>query len=218
MQRIRHFKWKKKEFHLAFYAGQTIAILSDDEGGIARFKLNERQEWEPTTPVWVFARKSPVEVAKAVLERMALRVQDVNVAHLAAIYQEAKRVHDLLEDAKRIAARRERERHIAHARATKPMLTVIRTEHDGYCHKAGEPESVILYGGAVHGEVRINMHQPVLMEPSIRIAGVGWSGWSDVSPMEAREYALAILRAADEAEAFNRREVPTDAGTTQLSK
>jgi hypothetical protein len=128
------------------------------------------------------------------------RVSNADIAFDMAQNAERVRVQREEEAARRAAGQRAREEREARMRVENPMLTVRRHEHDNGSAKVGDADEVLVYGGLS----RVSIHTSFdfgSMKP--RQSGVNWSAHGTVSPQEAREYALAILRAADEAEAMN---------------
>jgi hypothetical protein len=61
----------------------------------------------------------------------------------------------------------------------------------------------VLYGDEWYGQVRINMHRDTNWKTGEKLplrVTLGTTGYGNITPNEAREYAMLIMAAADEAE------------------
>jgi hypothetical protein len=198
---------------LTRFTGESVLTRTRDDfylGTILRTekKVGEDQKWMCQRP-WVMGQPTELAAAKRVVERWSSVVFDRELAHAHAIYHDQHLQRKAAETARRAA---EAERHRLqdeHDRATKPMLTLVHRTWDS--QNSSDPYEVVIYGDAYrHGRVSIDVRRDLpnwqtnITPPPY--AKVSWGGWGSTEPARAREFALAMLRAADEAEAFNRRQ------------
>jgi len=114
---------------------------------------------------------------------------DTNRAHFEAILIESERKRIAMVNLIREALVEDRERTAEKIRATEPMLTVVAQRDDGSCTVS------------IWRERSVDVYVSTWDNPGV--AGVNWSAYGTSTPEQAREYAAAILRAADEADAIS---------------
>lgn len=182
-----------------FYGDELVATVSERADG---------RYVGPRNTVSATLDQAIRAAAKDVVARLVNA--DVDKAHASANFMEAERVEHKRRNAERKARREEAEREEAHRRATLPMLTVTYDARPTYMlgdlgDVPARPYEVRVYGGA---RVTIYLESVgPLAEPQYECR-VNWSAFGTVSVRDAQEYALAILRAAQEAETWNRTHGP----------
>lgn len=205
------------------FNGQTFTVANgtcNDADNVAlfpvRMTVNNGGRW---VAFGRFYGETPAQAAKAALVYMAGRTFDVDAAMVEADHEQHRRdqLAERAAEHRAREARREAER--AEARATQPMLAVqVRTERAWNSETPFErPTSVDIYGRPHDlGQVTFDLSGgwTGVYEP-LAVCSHGRSG---MSPAEARVYAMALLRAADVAEEFNTKVLPTLNATERGAK
>jgi len=201
----RNFKVSGEAYRLSFSVGRELAQVHRlSDSGPTQYLGDVTSVVRPDgVVVWkssasLLFKQTAEAAARYLIQRHAERTQSFFEAHVEALADNARRERRAAENEQRREQRAKVEAEEAHRRATTPMLSVIRHDHTGYNARVGDARKVVIHGGYDGADI----YQNIDFATMERTFSVSWASHGSVSIQSAREYALAILRAADEAEAL----------------